>query len=113
MISINELYWAAGFLEGEGSFTTDGRRIGSSVRLQAGQVQREPLDRLLSIFGGKIMWRMQNSKPFYLWRLNSRRSAQVMLTLYVLMSPRRQEQIVSALKKWRTTRAIRLSEQVG
>lgn len=48
-----DFYWAAGFLEGEGSFSimsgTDLR-----ARITAGQKIIEPLQKLLEIFGGRI-----------------------------------------------------------
>lgn len=51
-ISLVQLGWAAGFLEGEGSFTN-----GGSPCVSAGQVQREPLERLSALFGGRISQR--------------------------------------------------------
>lgn len=108
MISIKELYWIAGFLEGEGSFC----RCGNTIRVSAGQVQREPLDRLYSLVGGYIHPRKPNlSRPnqqaFWAWYLDSVSSAALMMTLYPLMSPKRQEEIISTLNWWKATRRIR------
>lgn len=51
-----EHVWAAGFLEGEGFFQK-GRWV-----MGAGQVNKEPLERLQSLFGGKIYHRKQDPK---------------------------------------------------
>ena len=88
---LRDLGWAAGFLEGEGSFAKNGR----SSRTEASQVQREPLERLVRYFGGMII-----DQPKYhqhRWCTYGARSRGVMMTLYSLMSPRRQQQIRAAL----------------
>lgn len=104
MIDTRELYWAAGFLEGEGSFT---RGIRSrSVAVEASQVQLVPLERLRTLFGGYLNLRNRSGKrrrqPFYVWLLRSRKAVGLMMTLYALMSPRRKQQILHALSWWRS-----------
>ena len=47
--SLNDLYWSAGFLEGEGAFMKNGT---GGIVVTASQVQKEPLDRLYKLFGG-------------------------------------------------------------
>jgi hypothetical protein len=93
-------------MEGEGSF---GWHSGSP-RVSAAQVQREPIDRLVAIFGGSVYQRWNNgfgSNPLWVWRMSARRSIQVMMTLYVLMSPKRQAEIASAIINWRSARSLR------
>jgi len=91
-IRLRDLAWAAGFLEGEGSFS--GRS-----RVSASQVQREPLDRLASLFGGTVRERKdRTSRPWHQqqlhqWDVSGARARGVMLTLYPMMSQRRQQQI--------------------
>ena len=94
------LEWAAGFLEGEGYFGNEGR----SERVHAAQTSLEPLERLQSYFGGSIgLTRWKPAKPShnitYAWRIFGARARGVMMTLLPLMSTRRQQQIVPALKK--------------
>jgi hypothetical protein len=98
-----ELYWAAGFLEGEGSFIHNG-----SPRLYANQTNtREPLERLQKIFGGSVMLtnnenqrsRGRNSKDCWAWQVYSSQAVVAMIRLYPLMSIRRQEQIGIVLEK--------------
>jgi hypothetical protein len=55
--SDSELAWCAGFLDGEGNFGSYKERRPSTklrFRVQASQVQREPLDRLQKSLGGKV-----------------------------------------------------------
>lgn len=95
-----EFYWAAGFLEGEGSFIfvkSDG-----SIRVTAGQKYREPLERLRRVIGGAIYG--PGKAGFYRWDCRGKfaEREQLMRRLYPLMSSRRQEQIDVALAKHAT-----------
>lgn len=111
MISVGDLKWLAGFLQGEGSFSSQSH---STPRLAASQVERWPLERCKEIFGGVIYLssaRSSNhpsrfsSKPISLWLLTGGRAAGLMMTLYSLLSPRRQEQIRRVLQKWKSRAA--------
>jgi hypothetical protein len=105
-ISTLHLAWAAGFIEGEGSFSSAGRQ---SACVTAAQVQKEPIERLQALFGGRVVHRHtsgHSSKPIWVWSLTARRSIEVMMTLYVLMSPRRQGQIEAALAMWKAQKRI-------
>lgn len=100
MLDLKELYWAAGFLEGEGTFLVD--RSG----ITAAQVQRQPLDRLQKLLGGKVVGpyehnKNRNGQPFYRWGLYGSNAIGLMMTLYTLMSPRRKEAIVKTLIRWK------------
>jgi hypothetical protein len=106
-ISTLHLAWAAGFLEGEGSFV---KGPDGSPCVSAAQVQREPIDRLELMFGGKISRRSTNGfsdKQIFVWRLSARRSIEVMMTLYILMSPKRRGEIESAISKWKSGRLLK------
>lgn len=87
-MSGEEIAWAAGFLEGEGWFAFRGSRGSkptAEMRVGAAQVNREPLERLQSMYGGKIYGRTQvtqdgaNRRPWFGWELNDR-SAVLRLT---------------------------------
>lgn len=98
--TVEELYWAAGFFEGEGCFrrTQDGGRGGQIVT--AAQVNAEPLMRVQAIFGGSLRQRgpySGNRQPHWYWVATGARARGVMLTLYRFMSARRQEQIRKAM----------------
>ena len=95
-----DLEWAAGFLEGEGSFTMGkpGQRIGQ--RVMAVQVNPEPLLRLQRLFGGgfsPIRRQRSEQQEAFAWRVCGARARGVMMTLYLLLSQRRREQIRVAL----------------
>jgi hypothetical protein len=93
---IQHLWWAAGFLEGEGSFGGSS----TSEMVSATQVQREPLERLQAMFGGTIKKknrRKPSEQPAYVWSVSGARARGIMLTLFVLMSPKRQGQIRKGL----------------
>lgn len=95
-----DLYWTAGFLEGEGCFAL----CGSDARVQATQVIIEPLQRLQCLFGGNIYPKkaMGNSKPAHSWVVGGEKGAGLMMTLYPLMSHKRQFEITKTLNFWRS-----------
>lgn len=95
-ISINDLYWAAGFLEGEGSFY----RNGGTIVISAVQVQREPIDRLHKLLGGNIStFSRKEVRGNIYHRLNiyGMRAEALMKMLFPIMSPKRQNQITTSL----------------
>lgn len=97
--TVAELYWAAGFLEGEGTFPPR-KKSRDGIQVACGQVQREPLERLQAMFGGNIRLSRRSSprQDIYWWWVNGARARGVLLTLYGLMSPRRQWQFRMALE---------------
>lgn len=100
-MNLHSLHWAAGFLEGEGSFMNQRNQ----VCVSAVQVQREPLERLQKLFGGKIYkCAPKNSlhQCYFKWNTLGSRGAGVAMTLYTLLSPRRQQQVEKALAKWKS-----------
>ncbi len=105
MISVIDIAWAAGFLEGEGSFGCYGIRTRKTpnIRVAASQVQAEPLERLKHLFGGSIHHlraHKEGQSDYFQWAISSSRAMGVMMTLFRLMSPRRQTQIRAALTMW-------------
>lgn len=106
MPSTIDIAWTAGFLEGEGSFTPGGygAKRGSCPWVSAAQVQAEPLERLKQFFGGSISW-PKEVKPKRQqcghWVLSASRAAGLMMTLYLMMSPRRKSQIIHSLSIWK------------
>ena len=90
--STPDLHWAAGFIEGEGCFTTSP----GSQRVVVGQTQREPLERLAELFGGSVVPMKQKGlgkKPMFKWAVYGSRARGVSWTLYPLLSTARQTQI--------------------
>lgn len=105
MISINDIHWIAGFLEGEGSFygCEPFPKRGAPIEVSASQVQKWPLEKLNSIIPGTMRLRKKNSptSSIWIWYANTANSAGLMMTIYSLMSPKRKEQIERALFFWR------------
>lgn len=97
--TIRDLEWAAGFLEGEGSFTGQVRndRPGLIAAIQATQAIDgvDSLQRLQRMFGGGLRPRKQQleRKPTFIWYCSGPRARGVAMTLYALVGVRRQMQI--------------------
>ena len=106
-----DLYWAAGFLDGEGSFgLTGGSTASRGERVTASQGSRELLDRLSALFGGRVFsqvfanksfigtkYESLTTKPIWRWEVTGQLARGVMMTLYTLMSQHRRSQIKDAL----------------
>ena len=112
VINLKNLYWAAGFLEGEGTFAIKTTNLGTrrlpgiAPVIRCPQVQREPLDRLFELFQGKIYLRQpqlnSHHQPIYCWVIQGSRAIGIMLTIYNIMSPIRKIQIIKAIIAWRS-----------
>lgn len=95
-----ELYWAAGFLEGEGNFYHKKHKDKlTSETVTAKQRNRDPLETLQRLFGGSIYCSQKTGEPMYAWAVHGSRARGVALTLYSLLSSRRQLQIQEALQR--------------
>lgn len=108
MIQAEDFEWAAGFLDGEGCFSCSSG--GSTIQVQASQVQRWPLDKLLGLFGGRLTSRQpQNPRhsSFWHWSVTGPRAVGVMMTLWSLLSPARKGQIKTSLALWRNKKPTR------
>ena len=103
MISINDIHWIAGFLEGEGSFAGYEYPKHCNFRVTAAQKQKWPLEKLNSIISGKIYPMKDHNKKdgIFVWYTDMNTSAGLMMTIYPLMSPKRKEQIEKALFFWK------------
>jgi hypothetical protein len=100
-LELKELYWAAGFLEGEGCFSTH-----RSVCIAASQVTLEPLQRLQALLGGGVRGpysfkTAHKSQPIWCWTLSGARGIAAVMSLYSLMSARRQTAIRKQIENWK------------
>lgn len=110
-ISVKEIAWAAGIYEGEGSCGT--QRYSKKLKktglekvytlLQATVSQKDPwiLFELQRLFGGRINTYPNSgcSKAWISrWRVCGAKARGFLQTVYVLLSPRRREQVSFALK---------------
>lgn len=98
--TIKDLMWTAGFLEGEGCFKTNATKYRTEV-VMATQVNKEPLENLLKWFGGTLALRKQrkaNHSDYWEWRVSGARARGLMMTLYILMSEHKRQQIKSSFR---------------
>ncbi len=93
--SLRDLYWAAGFLDGEGSFNLSA----GSQRVRATQKDDDALRHLQGLFGGSVRQQFNKlrQKHYWHWAVHGSRARGVMLTLYPLLFSYRQSQIRKAL----------------
>jgi hypothetical protein len=108
MIPMEIIWRAAGFLEGDGSFSVHHRGRGgpyNGVTVTASQVEIEPLLELQRVFGGRIS--PQNARnvrqaPAYNWVLYNSAAVGVMMTVYaMMMSTKRKRQIRKTIEEWK------------
>lgn len=100
MITAGDVKWIAGFLEGEGCFPK-----AHQLSVSAVQVQLWPLQELQRLVGGTIRAKKVSNpraQPSHQWTLHGPRAAELCMSLYALMSPKRKEAIRRALAQWRT-----------
>ena len=95
-----DLHWAAGFFEGEGCF-----RSTRAVVAEATQVNREPLERLQRIFGGKILLKKYyikrpNTQPLWDWYVGSVMAATFAVLLFSELSQKRKNEAEKMLRLW-------------
>lgn len=102
--TIAEIAWVAGWLEGEGSFTSPLR----SPRISATNTDLDVLERVCRLLGAA--WypcktdRRHQTKPLWLFHLCGKNAIAWMLTIYPFMGRRRRSQIRSVIAKWHTQR---------
>ena len=96
--TLQDIAWAAGFLEGEGSFQRKGGG-NLSITVSAVQVNKEPVQRMVDLFGGslKMYRRPLPSADIWRWDANGARGRGVAMTLYPFLSAKRQAQVRHAL----------------
>lgn len=110
-VDLRDIYWLAGFYEGEGTahaHKTNGGFLSAVIT----QKSLEPIERCLRLWGGRI-YNVNNYDPnrhYSQWILSGSRAAGVLMTIYPLLTKRRQGQIAKALHTWRS---IRTQKQVA
>ncbi len=93
-----DVVWAAGFYEGEGTC-----RYGSTERVTIVQKQRWPLDWLRERFGGRVRLR----KTVYRWEFTGVCAREFLVAIVSLLSPLRQAQV------WRCLWHVRATNRKG
>lgn len=105
----HEIYWLAGILDGEGSFTIDFRNERSkkypSIRVNVGMTDEDTIFKLQEITGvGYISSSfLPSGKEIYQWQIAKQQDvAALIMTIYPLMSKRRKQRIEELLFIWRS-----------
>jgi len=97
-----DLHWIAGFMDGEGTFGNGGHVKYPCAAVSATQKDIEPLEKLQKFLGGSIGKNSNNTttgskRYFYRWQATGPRARGIMMTLYPLLSSRRQTKIREVL----------------
>jgi hypothetical protein len=97
-----ELGWVAGLMEGEGCFYS--KRTKSLVtRIIVGSTDKDVLDKLASICGGKVggpYLADKRVKPFWNWNIWGRKAYELMKLVRPLMGSRRQNKIDAVVEAY-------------
>lgn len=94
--TLNDIHWLAGLFEGEGSVSTRGIRIP--------QKERETLDRVRQLFGGRVtghhlaMGGIIPPVPMFSWAAYGPRARTIIGAIFQLLSSRRQAQARDLLR---------------
>lgn len=73
MVSNTDLAWAAGFIDGEGSWTSRKTKFGTyQIYLQVQQKGREPLDRLARILPNGKIYQLKNRPEIFKFNISKR-----------------------------------------
>jgi hypothetical protein len=95
--TIRDIAWAAGLFEGEGCAIY----ASQTTRLSVSQNDPWILETLALLFGGRIQKRRSRNKlsdnAQWAWTVSGARARGVGMTIYPLLSPRRQAQMRKAL----------------
>lgn len=109
-ISTFDIYWLAGLLEGEGCFCISKRHANGKtypkIVISLDMTDLEPVEKVSKLFNRKI-WKNnrlaeKGYKPSYRVISENNKAAAWMMTLFPLMSPRRQNKIKECLDVWKT-----------
>ncbi len=104
-MKVKRLYWAAGFLDGEGYFAS--ARVGKSTPVvNATQISPQTLYWLKDIFGGSVTGPYKNSsrphhQAAFRWQICGSNAIAVMFTVYSLLSDKRQAEIRKVVDIWK------------
>lgn len=91
--TIKDIYWLAGFYEGEGHC----RCVSNSIAVIISQKQLEPLTHCREVFGGMIgSYPHPSSGTIHQWRVNGIRATGILYTIFSILSKEKREQIINA-----------------
>ncbi len=105
MPALNQIYYIAGILEGEGCFTLNN----STPRIVLSMIDEDTVEKVSTImFAKNRIYNYKNggfgNNSIYQLVLSSTQAIEWMMTIYPLMSLRRKEQINKVLNLWKITK---------
>jgi hypothetical protein len=104
-MDIKDLYWLAGIIEGEGSFTFTTTESHGYPRVKVKMTDEDVIRRCREVSGvGTVNGPHYagDYKPSWVWVVQKHTDAAgLMMTLYSLMGDRRKAKILECLTKWR------------
>lgn len=105
VLSVPDIHWIAGLLEGEGSFGASDK--GRVPTVQCCMTDEDVLDRLQSLVPGQRLgpYRREGKpewKPMHRWAVTGVRAVGVMQMLFPLLGKRRRARIEEVLAVWKT-----------
>lgn len=116
------LAWAAGFVDGEGCIRTidcthKGRFTTQrwySITIDVSQVKREPLDKFVELFGGKVLCHRDEYGPAHVWRAYGSRALNTLEKIlpYLVVKKRQAELCIEFQRTKRTHVGGRISQEV-
>jgi hypothetical protein len=104
VIKTNDIYYLAGWLEGEGCFSIY-RKNHTVVSIQGTSTDKDTLEKVASLLKAKTYFYKPKNKNWsssWSFTLTGRKAIAWMMTLYPLMGSRRQEKIKECIQAWKT-----------
>lgn len=108
--SLRDLYWIAGLIEGEGSFVIHNHLTGTkSFQFTMGMTDKDTINKASRILKGNPNGYFEGTrnspthKRIYRIKMSGVQAIGWMMTLYPLMSQRRQEKIKEIIGLWKRT----------
>lgn len=107
---MKDIYWLAGIIEGEGSFTHSRKKVGGAplAKITINMTDQDVLERVASITKSNLLGpytRKENNrkdyKPWFSVQMRGNKAIQWMMTLYSLMGNRRKSKIEEILISWK------------
>lgn len=101
MITVKDISWLAGLLEGEGSFSDET----GSPRIQLKMTDWDIVDRAREMMKSEtletVLYDNPNFKTAYVTRVQGNPAIQWMMTIFSLMGKRRRIRIAGILERWK------------
>lgn len=110
VISVAEIAWLAGLLEGEACFMTVNRRVKDKtykrIYVQLVMTDKDVMERAGALMGTRVCdvpWHPLASKAIYRTAIHGDKAAGPMMTIYSFMGERRRKKIQECIATWKAS----------